>query len=278
MIDHRVVIGRLPSAGLAQARWLGVGTEMHVGRIQPAEPGVARRGLFLNPVLGRGNKLIITSFHPLLCERSSILDFLFADTTIPLIDRGIIGVGGPAMENAARCEFFVEFGEIFFGRPIWEFRFLFGIQVIEIAEEFMKPVNRRQVFVSISQMIFAELSSGVSQRLQKFRYGCILAFDTNSRPRNADFGETGSKAALSRNERRSTCRAALFPIGIRKQHSFIGQSVYIGCPVAHHAMTVTTEILNTDIVTPDNQNVWLFGPFANSRGHELSPSNSRSRH
>ena len=35
VIDHCVMVGRLPSAGLAQARLLRVGENMHVGEVEP---------------------------------------------------------------------------------------------------------------------------------------------------------------------------------------------------------------------------------------------------
>ena len=41
VVDHRVVIGRLPAARLPEALGLGVGAEMHVGRVEPDEERLA---------------------------------------------------------------------------------------------------------------------------------------------------------------------------------------------------------------------------------------------
>ena len=37
MIDHRIVVGRLPPSGLADALLLGVGPQVHVGEVDPHE-------------------------------------------------------------------------------------------------------------------------------------------------------------------------------------------------------------------------------------------------
>ena len=41
VVDHRVVIGRLPAAGLAEALLLGVREEVHVGGVEPHEERLA---------------------------------------------------------------------------------------------------------------------------------------------------------------------------------------------------------------------------------------------
>ena len=42
VVDHRVVVGRLPAAGLADALGLRVRPEVHVGRVDPDEERRAR--------------------------------------------------------------------------------------------------------------------------------------------------------------------------------------------------------------------------------------------
>ena len=47
-------------------------------------------------------------------------------------------------------------------RPL---RLLFGIQVIQVAEELVEAVLGRQVLIAVAQMVLAELSGRVAQRL-----------------------------------------------------------------------------------------------------------------
>ena len=44
---------------------------------------------------------------------------------------------------------------------------LLGVEVIEVAEELVEAVHRRQEFVAIAEMVLAELSGRVALRLQQ---------------------------------------------------------------------------------------------------------------
>src|SRR5271155_2466231 len=52
--------------------------------------------------------------------------------------------------------------------------FFFGIEVVEVAEELIEPVDGGKVFVAVSQMVLAELAGGVAERLQELGDGRIL--------------------------------------------------------------------------------------------------------
>jgi hypothetical protein len=54
-------------------------------------------------------------------------------------------------------------------RPVRPFGFLFGVEVIEIAEELVEAMDRRQIFVAVAEMVFAELPGGVAQRFERLR-------------------------------------------------------------------------------------------------------------
>lgn len=45
-------------------------------------------------------------------------------------------------------------------------RVFLRIKVIEIAKEFVEPMHGWQVFITIAQMVLAELSRGVTQRFE----------------------------------------------------------------------------------------------------------------
>ena len=53
-------------------------------------------------------------------------------------------------------------------------RLVFGIQVIEVAEELVEAVHRGQEFVAVAEMVLAELPGRVALRLEQFGNGRIL--------------------------------------------------------------------------------------------------------
>ena len=79
VVDHRVVVGRLPPAGLAEALRLGVGSQVHVGGVDPAEERLAGLVLALDEVLGGGDELVVAGLHALPGQRAGVLDLLLAD-------------------------------------------------------------------------------------------------------------------------------------------------------------------------------------------------------
>ena len=57
VVDHRVVIGRLPASRLAEALGLGVRVEMHVRRVEPDEERLAGVVLALDEILGGARRI-----------------------------------------------------------------------------------------------------------------------------------------------------------------------------------------------------------------------------
>jgi hypothetical protein len=68
------------------------------------------------------------------------------------------------VKHTARSELLLEGGIL---RVELLLRFLFGIQVIEVAEELVEPMYRRKEFVTVTQVILSELSAGIGARLQQ---------------------------------------------------------------------------------------------------------------
>ena len=108
VVDHRVVVRRLPAPGLAEALLLGVREEVHVRRVEPHEPRLAGLFLPLDEVLGGGDELVVAGLHALLGERAGVLDLLLADLAPARHHLRVVLVGGPAMEHAARPEVLLE--------------------------------------------------------------------------------------------------------------------------------------------------------------------------
>jgi len=53
----------------------------------------------------------------------------------------IILVRRPAVEYTARTKLFVEFREVLLGGPVWEFGFLFSVEMVQIAEKLIESVD-----------------------------------------------------------------------------------------------------------------------------------------
>ena len=69
--------------------------------------------------------------------------------------------------------------------------FLLGVEVVEIAEEFVKAVIGRQHLVQVAQMILAVLRGHVALVLQQSGDGWILYGYALLGPRQTDFEQTG---------------------------------------------------------------------------------------
>ncbi len=101
------------------------------------------------------------------------------------IDRRVVQVRCPSVEHATRAEL-RQVGGVFLAGIVELFRFLFRVEVIEIAEPLIEAMDGRQKLVAVSQMIFPKLRGVVADRLQDLREGRILLLDASGRSRYAD--------------------------------------------------------------------------------------------
>jgi hypothetical protein len=90
VIDHGVVVGRLPSARLPEALRLGVGERVHVRGVEPDEEGLAFPPRPLHEVDGGGDEVVVAGLHALPGERAGVLDRLLAHAPEPGVDLGIV--------------------------------------------------------------------------------------------------------------------------------------------------------------------------------------------
>ena len=81
------------------------------------------------------------------------------------IDGRIGFVGRPAVHDTARPEALPELGVL---RVVRILGFFFGVQVVQVAEELVEAVRRRQELVLVAQVILAELAGHVALRLEAF--------------------------------------------------------------------------------------------------------------
>src|SRR5579864_6233922 len=143
MIDHCVVIWRLPTAGLSETLRLGMCPQVHVSKIHPAEKWRLFFGLFCNPLFRGCCELVIAGFHALLCKRARILNLLLSYTAPAWLNGRVVFICRKAMQHATWSEILAKVREVLGTGIIRQFRLFFGVEVIQIAEKFIEPVRGR---------------------------------------------------------------------------------------------------------------------------------------
>ena len=79
-------------------------------------------------------------------------------------------------------------------------RLLFGIEVIEIAEELVEPMHCRKELVGIPQMILSELAAGIAERFQQFGERGVFVAQAFLSAGQPDLKQSGAKCALACDE------------------------------------------------------------------------------
>ena len=230
VLDHAVDVFAV--AVLVAAAMLGanVRPQVHAGRVEPAEERLASRLLPLHEIDGRGRGLVVDRLHPLLGQRAGVLDGLLADLAEARIDRRIVDVGRLALQHAARTEL-RQVGRIL--RIVRQLRLFLGIEVIEIAEELIEAVHRRQRFVAVADVVLAELPGRVAEVLEQAADRRIELAHAHRRAGEADLGEPGADAVLAGEERRAAGGAGLLAVVMQKLKPFLGDAVDVRRLVAH---------------------------------------------
>ena len=152
-----------------------------------------------------------------------------------------------ALEHAARTELLPELRVL---RIVGVFRLFLGVEVIEVAEELVEAVHRRQVLVAIAEVVLAELAGGVAEVLQDLRDRRVLGFEAQRRAGHADLGEAGADRLLAGDEGGTAGGAALLAVEVGEHRAFPGDAVDVGRPVAHDAVVVAADIEPADVVAP----------------------------
>src|SRR5262249_14397297 len=93
--------------------------------------------------------------------------------------------------NTQRTEPFAKVRKILRVRVIGQLRLLLGVQVVQVAEELVETVDRRQIFIAVAEMVLADLRGRISQWLQELGDGRVFLVETNRSGRQTDFGQPG---------------------------------------------------------------------------------------
>jgi hypothetical protein len=241
VVDHRVVVVRLPPPGLAPTLGLGVGPEVHVGGVEPHEERLLGLLRLADEPPGVHQRLVIDGLHALAGERPGVFD--------PTV--------GIAVDHAARPEVRREVREVFGRRIVLVLGLLLGVQVVEVAEELIEPMVGGQELVAVAQVVLAELAGAVPVVLERRGDGGVLGSDADVGAGHAHLGEAGAVRVLPGDEGGPTGGAALLAVVVGEAHPLLGDAVDVGRAIAHHPVRVAAQVRDADVVAPDDQDVRL---------------------
>ena len=134
-------------------------------------------------------------------------------------------------------------------------RLILGVEVVEVAEELVEAVHRRQELVAVAEVVLAELAGHVAERLQQVGDGRILGLQALRRGGQPDLQQPGAHRALAGDEGGAAGGAGLLAVIVGEDPALIGDAVDVGRPVAHHAAVVGADVPVADVVTHDDQDV-----------------------
>ena len=218
---------------------------MHVGGVEPDEERGLRADLPPHELLRRGQELVVDRLHPLLRERAGIFNPLCA-----------VGVG-PGVDHAPRTKSLAEVGEVLRRWVVGVLGLLFGVEVIEVAEELIEAVRGRQVLVLVPEVVLAKLPGGIAEGFEQLGDGRVLGLEPEVRAWQTDLAEPGAEDALAGDEGRPAGGAALFAVGVGEAHAFVGEAVDVGGAIPHQPVAITAQVGDADIVAPDHEDVRL---------------------
>src|SRR4030095_1745636 len=85
-------------------------------------------------------------------------------------------------------------------RVVRQFRLFGCVQVIERAVELVEPMNGRQEFIPVAEVVLAELAGGVALGLEQLGDGHVAGLESLGGAGHADCGIAGAQAALPGDE------------------------------------------------------------------------------
>ena len=188
----------------------------------------------------RVEEFLVDRLHALDGQRSGVLDLLRAVRV------------GPAVQHAARPELLLELRVL---RIVGILRLLFGVQVIEVAEELIEPVRGRKEFVAIPQVVLAELPGHVAERLQDVGNRRVFRLQSEIGARQTDLGQPRADRRLARDECRAPRGTALLAIPVGKVAPLLGDAVDVRRSIPHDAVVVHADVEPANVISPDDENV-----------------------
>ena len=134
---------------------------MHPAWIEPNKEGFLVTVCPIDEIHRSCKEFLVDCFHALLGERPGVFALLLAPGTETGVVARRVGGDRDALHDTARTELRAERGIL---RIVRILRLLLGVEVIEVAEEFIEAVDGRQELVAVAKMVLAELSGRISLR------------------------------------------------------------------------------------------------------------------
>ena len=154
---------------------------VHAGGVVPNEERLAVLLGFIHEVARAFNKHFVESGHIVLGllrnvvhvrhvghvgerrQRAFVDNLLLANLAPPRLHGWIIRIAGVAMDQIARAKFVAV--RLIVGERV-PIRIGHGVEVVQVAKEFVEAVHRGQELVQIAEMVFAELAGGITLRFE----------------------------------------------------------------------------------------------------------------
>ena len=234
--------------------------EVHARAVPPHEPRLARRMLLANELHGPVRRFIVNRLHAFLGQWSRIFAALLPPRAESSRFGLVVFLGCIAVQNAARAEVLekgLAVGQYPVTRVVFVLRLFFGVQVIQVAEEFVEAVHGRQVLVAIALVVLAELAGRVSLPFQHGRHRDVACLPSFRSPRQTDLGHTRTHRDGPADECSATGRAALLSVIIGERDAFSRDAVDVRRLVSHHATAVVADIPRANVIAPHHQDVRL---------------------
>ena len=226
--------------------------DVHAGRVEPQEERLVV-GLGLVEELERQvADLVVHGLHALRAQLARVLDLLLADLAPARIHGGVVDVGRPRVEHVARADLRPQILRIVRMAGVFH-----RVEVIEVAEELVEAVHRRQELVAVAQVVLAELAGGVAHRLERGGDGHRLRRQADGGAGLADGGHAGADRQLAGDEVGAARRAARLGVVVGEQHALGGDLVEVRRAARHHAAVVGADVPDADVVAHDDDDVRL---------------------
>src|ERR1700754_3223995 len=118
---------------------------MHARRVEIAEPRLSLLGLALHEVERARQKFLVDCLHPFGAQWAGIFNHLLANAPEGFIDRVVVLVSRTTFQHPARAKLLAKVWVLWIVRVL---RLLLSVQMIEVAEELVETLHRRQVLVA----------------------------------------------------------------------------------------------------------------------------------
>ena len=131
------------------------------------------------------------------------------------------------------------------------------VEVIEVAEELVEAMHRRQELVLVAEVVLAELAGGVTHDFERGGNGHGLRRQAGRGAGLADCGHAGADRQFAGDEVGAARRAARLGVVVGEQHALGGDLVEVRRPTGHHAAVVGADVPDADVVAHDDDDVRL---------------------